>query len=589
MQIDCGRKDVWEAYVLCLIRWKRDIFDHIKERMLTAILELVEDHREDIPIDHVALNTATQSFATLGVDILNDPTRSNLDLYWRYFEIPFLKATTEYYDSASSQFLETHCITDYLRQVQVWLSQERTLVSDCFHPDTCGPLIRTCRKALLEDRVVLIGEEFLRHLEGDNQSELKLMLNLLSTTHKAMDQFQLRFSQHLSKVELSTAVTSAKGTVDSSMANAYVGELLKLHTHYQILLETLFARDVKFVRCFDEWFLKFVNHNNICPPGSVKSAMLLAANADSLLRESSHSMLESELAEKLASIMKIFQYLADKDTFHLAYSKRMADRFLKGRSASVQAEKLMIGILREACGNDFTRKLDTMLEDTKISSALNLGFQSWLCESKRAGVCAGLSFQVLRAGSWPLAIDGNPAGTFLFVPPKTIAYAHALFHEFYTARHNGRKLIWMWHLCNGELQANFKVSYIFRVSAYQMAILLLFNDHTTISYDFIELSTGLGGTDLSPVLSALMNVGVLVASPPGTNPGRDTRFSINPNFKSNKRIVSFRHGRGEMKQDEIKRDDVKQDENGTIKVENDKKRPPLFRRPYRRGPSWGKC
>jgi cullin 1 len=253
----------------------------------------------------------------------------------------------------------------------------------------------------------------------------------------------------------------------------------------------------------------------------------------------------AELAEKLKGITAIFQYLNDKETFYTAYTKGMAKRLLRGKSASVPAERLMIEGLEGAGGIEYARKLATMLEDTKASSALNMGFQSSLKEGRRTGVCPGLLFQVLRGWSWPLSIEPNSSDAS-FTPPDIILNSHKRFEEFYKSRdkpHGNRRLRWVWSLCNGELKANFassaRVPYIFQVSAYQMAVLLLFNSHTTMSYDSIQKSTGLGDRCLCQCLPALLHAGVLTISPPGSIPALGTQLSVNPGFRNQKIKVNL--------------------------------------------------
>jgi cullin 1 len=454
-------------------------------------------------------------------------------------------------------------------KVETWLREEKNIIVACLHPDTFGPLMRTCNQSLLQNHVGRMGDEFLFHLESRDQLELHRMFNHLSSIPNALNEFYHQFSKHVMRVELFATSSLVNGTADSSTAKAYIKELLEIHAYYDTLIKTAFASDAKFLRCFDEWFVQFVNKNGVCQQKPDKSAMLLAAHADSLLRESIHTQ-EIELADKLAGVMTIFQYLMDKETFHIAYSKRMADRLLKGRSLSVQAEKLMIGSLHEAGGFEHTRKLETMLEDTKISSALNVEFQRWLRESGWLRVGAGVSFQVLRAWSWPLAIDPSSSGTS-FIPPKSIANAHSRFDKFYKSKHVGRELRWMWHLCNGELKANFDSSprapYVFRVSAYQMSILLLFNSHATISYDSIQQKTGLGEEHLHQYLSVFLYAGLLNISPDSSHPVSGTQFALNPNFSSPKiKVNLLRNGGAERERKNIEEIRAEQERQRCLEV-----------------------
>jgi cullin 1 len=155
----------------------------------------------------------------------------------------------------------------------------------------------------------------------------------------------------------------------------------------------------------------------------------------------------------------------------------------------------------------------------------------------------------LGTSFWPL----NPPGT-PFNIPEVIVQTYNRFVEFYNEKHNGRKLTWLWHLCKGDLKANYckntKVPYTFQVSIYQMAILLLFNDQTTIAYEEIESSVGLTKEYLDPSLGVFLKAKVLTVSPAGSKPGPGTSFTLNTDFKSKKIRVNLNMAvRAEQKQE----------------------------------------
>jgi len=64
------------------------------------------------------MKAVIQSFVTMGFDE-TDSMRSTIEVYWRYFEIPFLEATSTYYQRVSKSFLHTHSLTEYLAKVTI--------------------------------------------------------------------------------------------------------------------------------------------------------------------------------------------------------------------------------------------------------------------------------------------------------------------------------------------------------------------------------------------------------------------------------------------------------------------------------------
>ena len=66
---------------------------------------------------------------------------------------------------------------------------------------------------------------------------------------------------------------------------------------------------------------------------------------------------------------------AGKDMFEAFYKKDLAKRLLLGKSASVDAEKLMLSKLKTECGAQFTLKLEGMFKDIEISKDITSAFK----------------------------------------------------------------------------------------------------------------------------------------------------------------------------------------------------------------------
>jgi cullin 1 len=73
--------------------------------------------------------------------------------------------------------------------------------------------------------------------------------------------------------------------------------------------------------------------------------------------------------------MTVFKYVEDKDVFQKFYSKMLAKRLVNGSSASDDAEASMISKLKEACGYEYTSKLQRMFTDMSLSKELNDNFK----------------------------------------------------------------------------------------------------------------------------------------------------------------------------------------------------------------------
>lgn len=98
----------------------------------------------------------------------------------------------------------------------------------------------------------------------------------------------------------------------------------------------------------------------------------------------------------------------------------LAKRLVQHMSASDDAEASMISKLKQACGFEYTSKLQRMFQDIGVSKDLNEQFRNHMANSNESlgktalltlllphlthwSRCAGIDFsiQVLSSGSWP--------------------------------------------------------------------------------------------------------------------------------------------------------------------------------------------
>lgn len=66
--------------------------------------------------------------------------------------------------------------------------------------------------------------------------------------------------------------------------------------------------------------------------------------------------------------MVVFKYIEDKDVFQKFYSKMLAKRLVQHMSASDDAEASMISKLKQACGFEYTSKLQRMFQVNFITT-----------------------------------------------------------------------------------------------------------------------------------------------------------------------------------------------------------------------------
>lgn len=544
-EMDEGKKHIYDVYTLHLVQWRSVLFDKVSEKVMAAVLKLVEKQRQGETIEHSQIKQVVDSFVSLGLDD-QDSTKTTLDVYRYHFERPFLEATRAFYTAESRQFVAENSIVEYMKKAEIRLDEEEERVKMYLHADIAMPLKKACNQVLIADHSALLRDEFQVLLDNDREEDMARMYSLLSRIPDGLDPLRSKFEAHVRKAGLA-AVAKVSADAEKLEPKVYVDALLEIHTQYQGLVKRAFNDEPEFTRSLDNACREFVNRNDVCKSGSNKSPELLAKYTDILLRKSGTGIEEAELENTLSQIMTVFKYIEDKDVFQKFYSRMLARRLVHSNSSSDDAETSMISKLKEACGFEYTNKLQRMFQDMQISKDLNEGFK----EHARALDTKVLDSQysILGTGFWPL----TPPNT-TFNPPIEIAADCERFSRFYKNKHEGRKLTWLWQLCKGEVKAtyckNTKTPYTFQVSLYQMAILLLFNEKDQHTYDDIASTTQLNSEALDPSLSILCKAKVLVMKP-DAKVGPGANFALNYDFKSKKLRVNLNVGmKSETKQEE---------------------------------------
>ncbi|KAK7432685.1 ubiquitin ligase (cullin) of SCF [Neonectria magnoliae] len=539
-EIDEGKKNIYDVYTLHLVQWRRVLFEQVSTKVMDAVLKLVEKQRNGETIEHSQIKQVVDSFVSLGLDEA-DPSKSTLDVYRFHFERPFLAATKEFYLAESKQFVAENSVVEYMKKAETRLAEEEERVRMYLHQDIAIPLKKCCNQALIADHSGLLREEFQVLLDNDREEDMARMYNLLSRIPEGLEPLRTRFETHVRKAGLAAVQKVQSSEGDKLEPKVYVDALLEIHTQYQGLVKRAFNDEPEFTRSLDNACREFVNRNEVCKAGSNKSPELLAKYTDVLLRKSSTSIEEAELEITLTQIMTVFKYIEDKDVFQKFYSRMLARRLVHSNSSSDDAETSMISKLKEACGFEYTNKLQRMFQDMQISKDLNKEFRDHL-QGVEYTKAVDSTFSVLGTGFWPLTAPSTD-----FNPPQEIAAEIERFIRFYKHKHDGRKLTWLWHLCKGEIKAgyckNSKTPYTFQVSIYQMAILLLFNEKDTNTYDDMLSVTQLSPEVLDQALAVILKAKVLtMVGAAGEKPGPGKTFRLNYDFKSKKIRVNLNLG-----------------------------------------------
>ena len=142
-----------------------------------------------------------------------------------------------------------------------------------------------------------------------------------------------------------------------------------------------------------------------------------------------------------------------------------------------------------------------------------------------------INVQVLTTGYWPIS------QSVICTLPQEITKTCDYFKDFYIDKHTGRKVTWQYNMGTADIKANgFAKKYELNVSTFQMLILLLFNEQSTLTFNEIAQQTKIPTQDLKKNVLALTVKNIqhdrILIKDKETTMSADTKFELNTDFKS---------------------------------------------------------
>lgn len=523
---DEGRKGVYPVYTLALVQWKTNFFLHVQskhQKLAGAILRLIERQRNGETIDQGLVKKVVDSFVSLGLDE-GDILKVSHEVYKEHFEQPFLEATEKYYTHESETFLAENSVPDYLKKAEERLREEEDRVERYLNTNTRKSLVSKCEQVLIRAHSSLMWEHFQVLLDYDKDEDLQRMYALLARIQEGLEPLRKKFEEHVKNAGSTAVAKLVEGgtNVDDLDPKGYVDALLQVHHKNSETVTRSFRGEAGFVASLDKACREFVNRNKATGTSSTKSPELLAKHADALLRKNNKMAEDEDLESALNKVMVLFKYIDDKDVFQTFYTTKLSKRLIHGVSASDEAEASMISKLKEACGFEYTNKLQRMFTDMSLSKDLTDQFKERM-QQNHDDMDITFSIMVLGTNFWPLNAPGHD-----FVIPADILPVYDRFSKYYQTKHSGRKLTWLWNYSKNELRTNYlNQKYILMTSSWQMAVLVQYNANDTLSLDELVAATSITKDYLKQVLAVLVKAKILI------NEETD-QYDLNPGFKSKK-------------------------------------------------------
>ena len=498
---------------IALVCWKRYMIEPVKEKLHNAILKQISKHNDERHHDIVRDFMSFMSSYRYIDEILQS---SGL---CKSFETALFNETWAYIQQEKVNLLNENMELfkeepeEFLRQLHCKLEKEHYQIHEYLPEGFCENVIKKCKEYLVIDLFYLRHGSCKHMFINEQWDDVHYLYTLLSQTEAGPTEVVYEFKEYIEEIH-----KCSMPQFQDLPPEQFLKELCNLHDRYAQIVADIFEGNMQLQSAVNNFCRDAVN--------SVKTPELLVSHCDSLLNNMSQS--DADTREGIKQFATVFQYTDDnhKHVYQSLYSKHLARRLLQSGPISLHTERSMIGILKDKCGFEYTRKFQEMFKDILTSVEIMTEFSNTL-NSKENELSMQLSIKILQPYAWPLVQNVLPCNL-----PFELMKPMLLFEQFYHIKFSGRKLTWMHSYSSAEVELLYlnKKYLVCLGNSYQLAVLLSFEEHDVISTEELATNTQLPEQELLRQLQSLVNAKLLVA----TSPVCDAKsvFCLNITFKS---------------------------------------------------------
>lgn len=519
----------------------------VQDQIVTAVLGQIQVERDGYSINQTAVKECVEIYLELA-------DNSGKKIYHTDIEPVFLAETRKFYVQEAQRLLDSCDAAEYLRRVEQRLDSEEARAYHYLSSSTSGAVRTIVEGNLLGpllETIITMESGLNAMIDGNRMEDLnrmyKLFFNVSSATggpqalRKALRESILSRGKAINEANDPTNVTAAVAGSDDekeakgkqkaggatqvlNVALKWVQDTLDLKDKFDLILKQAFEGDRVCEATITEAFGSFVNQNPRAPE-------FISLFIDENLKKGLKGKTDDEVDAVLDKTITVFRFITEKDAFERYYKAHLAKRLLLNRSVSDDAERGMLAKLKVECGYQFTKKMEGMFNDMKLSSDITSAYKDYLSGTTAPSV--EINVIVMTSTFWPTT---NSGATCTF--PPVLLQACGSFERFYNSRHSGRRLTWQPALGNADVRVAFNArKHDLNVATFALVILLLFeelDDDDFLTYEDIKNSSGIPDTDLQRHLQSLAcaKYKILKKHPPSREVSTSDSFSFNSGFTS---------------------------------------------------------
>mmetsp|Transcript_34147 Transcript_34147/g.38849 ORF Transcript_34147/g.38849 Transcript_34147/m.38849 type:complete len:750 (+) Transcript_34147:98-2347(+) len=507
--------------------FRQHIYEETKRDATNSILHLINSEREGEIIDKSLVKSIIELFESMGM--------GSLDAYNADLEEPLLASTREFYAKKRQEWIATDSTPDYLIKAEASLNEERNRVADYLNQSSEAKLLKVVEEEILEKvETVLLEKEGSGCrvlLANDKSEDLQRMFRLFSRLENGLNPMASIVESFISTMGMDV-INRRQARLDSGEKDKpddpkFVKALIDLHEKYLGVVKKDFLGHSLFQKALKDAFVEIVNKDI----GQHTNAELMSTYCDRVLKSGGEKLSESEVEESLDRIVQLFSYLTDKDLFADIYRNHLAKRLLNQRSASDDAEKVMIAKLKMQCGTHFTSKMEGMLADLAVGIEQRNEFES---KMRQQDTKLDFSVQVLTTGFWPTYKSPDVTLT------DDMSKCMDLFRDWHDNKHQKRKLTWVFSLGNASVRATFgRKAFDLQVTTLQAVALNAFNGGKTLTFTELAELLNLDEAICKPLMHSLScgKYKVISKIPASNKINTTDKFAANVKFSSNMRKI----------------------------------------------------